>query len=116
MRAVCKSLAVQIALVAMLLRALVPAGWMPNTAGADASPFIICHMQDGAPSQHPDHDRASAPCVFAAAAQLAAPDLDTPSIAPSALADRIDFRAVRVEARSLTLFRANTARAPPAFA
>src|ERR1700749_4382757 len=36
--------AVVLALAAMMLRALMPAGWMPNPAGAGESLFVICDM------------------------------------------------------------------------
>ena len=70
-----------LALAAMLLRALLPAGWMPNNAGPAHALITICTM-DGpqrmvlpdagkpAPDQH-THDRASAPCAFATAAPFA---------------------------------------------
>jgi hypothetical protein len=120
MRAVCRSAAVHFALVAMLLRALLPAGWMPAAiTSADASPFVICTV-DGpvhAPARHaPAHDRASAPCVFAAAAPLSSP---VAHAAASLLAvgwSRIDF-APRIEATSSTRpYRLNAPRAPPHFA
>ena len=36
--------AVTLALAAMALRALVPAGWMPNPQGLSETAFIICDM------------------------------------------------------------------------
>lgn len=36
--------AVCLALAAMMLRALMPAGWMPNPAGTGESFFVICDM------------------------------------------------------------------------
>lgn len=76
-----------IALAAMLLRALLPDGWMPAPPTHDANaqwiPFVICtghglvHL-DGAPgSAHHDDDQSHrfAPCPFAAAAHLAAPEV-----------------------------------------
>jgi hypothetical protein len=120
MRTVCKSAAVHFALVAMLLRALLPAGWMPAAiANADASPFVICTV-DGpvhAPARHaPAHDRAGAPCIFAAVAPLSSPLAH--AVAPLFVADwsRIDF-APRIEAASgATLYRLNAPRAPPRLA
>jgi hypothetical protein len=76
-----RSLAVTLALSAMLLRAVVPAGWMPNTAASDASPFTICSI-DGAhhAPTHQDPARGSQDehgftCPFAAIAHLAPPQL-----------------------------------------
>jgi hypothetical protein len=39
--------AVSLALVAMMLRGLMPAGWMPNPDGAGTSLFVICDMDQG---------------------------------------------------------------------
>ena len=84
MRMTCRSAAVQIALLAMLLRAVLPAGWMPAAVtSANASPFVICTM-DGPLHSAPtkpshDHDRATSPCVFASAAPLSSPDLSVNS-------------------------------------
>jgi hypothetical protein len=105
--------------MAMLLRALLPAGWMPAAiTRADASPFVICTV-DGplhAPARHaPAHEHAGAPCIFAAAAHLSSPV--THATAPTAIAawHRIDF-APRIEAISrATPWRINAPRAPPVF-
>jgi hypothetical protein len=90
---------VHIALAAMLLRALLPAGWMPNSAPSAGAPFVICAMDgaahlasgsDGQPLKHqPDqnNDRSHEMCPFAAAPHLATPSklsvLPRPSLAPS---------------------------------
>ena len=119
MRTVCKSTAVHVALVAMLLRALLPAGWMPAAiTSADASPFVICTV-DGplhAPVKHaPAHDRAGTPCIFAAAAHLASPLALAATPLTVAAWRRIEF-APRIEAVShARAFRLNAPRAPPAF-
>jgi hypothetical protein len=115
---VSRSLAVSLALCAMLLRALLPDGWMPNSEGG-AAPFVICSA-DGthhgkAPVQ-PGQERSHAPCAFAAAAPLAPP-------AVAAVAGRTVHGAVRL-ARAFADeniftapdFRPNAARAPPASA
>jgi Protein of unknown function (DUF2946) len=73
--------AVHLALAAMVLSALLPAGWMPNLSSQSGSALIICSMDGGAgpsddhgglPSKHQpdgrgDHDG----CPFAAAPHLA---------------------------------------------
>ncbi|HEY2835096.1 MAG TPA: hypothetical protein VGI89_00910 [Rhizomicrobium sp.] len=41
--------AVVLALAAMMLRGLMPAGWMPNSAGAGESLFVICDMDQDMP-------------------------------------------------------------------
>jgi hypothetical protein len=66
-----------LALSAMILRALLPAGWMPNTDGIPGTPLVICSV-DGVHHVVPAHDpaRPSRPdhviaCPFAAAAHFA---------------------------------------------
>jgi hypothetical protein len=61
-----------ILLAALLLRALVPLGWMPGTAQLGQAAFIICgadgSVQHGIPGkQDIAHHQ---PCAFAAAAKL----------------------------------------------
>ncbi|HVU21953.1 MAG TPA: hypothetical protein VHE09_14570 [Rhizomicrobium sp.] len=121
MRTVLKPVALQIALAAMVLRALLPAGWMPAPiTSANASPFVICTM-DGplhrtVDKQKPssDQDRAHAPCVFASAAHLSPPLAGTVALAPSNSAAPIFFAPSRDAVVPGTHFRPNTARAPPA--
>ncbi len=64
-----------IALAALLLRALVPIGWMP-AAEAAGTPFVICSVNG--PAQHapdgqklPDDSAHHQTCAFAAAPHLA---------------------------------------------
>ena len=116
----CKSAAVQVALLAMLLRAVLPAGWMPAAiTSADASPFVICtmdgplHSEPAKPSH--DHDRATSPCVFASAAPLSSPDITIAAPAPMGLASQIAFAPPRETIIAAPHFRPNAARAPPAF-
>jgi hypothetical protein len=118
MRAVCKSAAVHFVLVAMLLRALLPAGWMPAAiTRADASPFVICTV-DGplhAPAKHePAHDRSSAPCVFAAAAPLSSPAAHVLAPLPVSRWNRFDFTPLAEAVAGSAAYRPNAARAPPA--
>lgn len=104
----------------MVLRALLPAGWMPAAiTSANASPFVICTI-DG-PLHHvpakqkpsSDHDRAHAPCVFASAAPLAPPLADAVALAPSDIAAPILFQYSRDAIAANAIFRPNAARAPP---
>ena len=116
-RATFRSIAVSLALCAMVLRALLPDGWMPAANAAETgTPFVICSV-DGA---HHDgkapkdaQQRTHAPCAFAAAAPLS----------PPATAAQT-FRAIGdviVIARALDAaifagtsgYRPNAARAPP---
>jgi hypothetical protein len=104
-----------LALIAMILRALLPTGWMPSQA-VDA-PFTICtidasHQQDPGnkvpdPSSH--HDK---PCAFSSAPQLAATP-DIPSLilpAVHGFAARSDRAyAIRIAAHH----QPHSPRAPP---
>ena len=106
--------------MAMVLRALLPAGWMPAAiSSANASPFVICTMNGplhapAKPSQAPDQDRANRPCVFASAAPLASPTADAVSLAPSNFVAPMLFAFSRDDVTATAIFRPNTARAPPA--
>lgn len=74
MTAIVRSFAVTLALSAMLLRAMLPAGWMPNVTGVGGAALVICSV-DGA-HHLPSHDPAHGDdhmCPFAAAAHLAPP-------------------------------------------
>jgi hypothetical protein len=113
MRTGFKTAALHVALVAMLLRAFLPAGWMPQSAAAGA-PFVIC-TADGPvhPAKPHDADHAkSAPCVFAAAAHLA-PPAEAPALAVTAAVAAVPHAAppqapVRPESH-----RAAAPRGPP---
>ena len=78
-----RQLATHIIAFAMMLRALVPVGWMPDTAAAHPAAMVPCPMMDGmrgmpipssardqAPAKHhlpPSHEGSI--CPFATAAQ-----------------------------------------------
>jgi hypothetical protein len=79
-----------LALAAMILRAFLPAGWMPNLQGDGRTALVICTMDgpvvdtSGKALAGKDDPRAHESCPFAAAAQpapaqdyiaLAAPEL-----------------------------------------
>ena len=94
MTAIFRSIAVTLALSAMLLRAVLPAGWMPDPVGVGGAPLVICSVDgahhvpphDPAQGQHDDHM-----CPFAAAAHLAPPQLSVAVPRPFAVAwlDRV---------------------------
>jgi hypothetical protein len=116
----CRSAAVQIALMAILLRAVLPAGWMPEAiTSADASPFVICtidgplHATPAKPSH--DHDRATSPCVFASVVPLSSPDITIAAPTPMQFASQIAFAPLHETIITAPHFRPNAARAPPAF-
>ena len=89
-----------LALAAMILRAFLPAGWMPNLQEGGQTALVICTMDgaveamSGKALAGKDDPRAHESCPFAAAAQpvaindfvaLAAPELSS-SAAPRHLA------------------------------
>lgn len=94
---------VYFALVALLVRALLPAGWMPNPAGAAGTPIIICTAEggisvfvgsDGKPAKNSpadDHTQHSDGCPFAASPHLAAPTAVVASAQPSLVVSRPEF-------------------------
>jgi hypothetical protein len=115
--------AVHIALAAMLLRALTPAGWMPS-AEASGSPITICTMNgpvqlllgpDGQPikKQNQDDARHRDLCPFATAPHMTQPAatraLDLPS-AISTTAQRAAHLGIVAQA---TRHAPQSPRAPP---
>jgi hypothetical protein len=112
-----RSVAVALALAAMLLRALLPDGWMPS---GQAAPFTICsvvmaHHDSGKPSQ-PEQEHRHAPCAFAAAAPLAPPAIISLVLGTSSSGHFVSPGFNDDRARSSSPHRPNAARAPPAFA
>jgi hypothetical protein len=106
-----------LALLALILRALVPAGWMPGTAAG--TPFVICSVDSAqhAPSgQKPGDDgHQHEACPFAATAHLAAtPDAPQIALPPvhTAAAVTSTLHAAAIAAR----FTPGAARAPPSLA
>ena len=105
-----------LAIIALLVRAMLPAGWMP-----DAHALVICstslstviHYDGGSkPSDNDKHQAAHQDCAFAAAGTLAAAP-DAPYIALPAFhafsARSDDARAALIASR----FSPGSPRAPP---
>jgi len=134
MALVVRSIAVYVAFCAILLRALLPAGWMPNPNGASQSPLIICPMQnpeaampgmtgaardmagmDGQSRQHQhksnDHD--SSICPFAAAPHLAPPVLASALPLPTTVALTANRADRLYAARPSSHHTPQSPRAPP---
>jgi len=106
--------AISLALCAMVLRALLPDGWMPAAA---ATPFTICSVDGvhGGGKAPADPARSHAPCAFAAAAHLAPPQV-APSAAPVlSAAWPIRFSRRSEPVRQRADHRSNPPRAPPVF-
>jgi hypothetical protein len=109
--------ALHLALAALILRAFLPAGWMPNPQGPAETAFVICTMDgpvtmDGKALPGKDDPRAHESCAFAAAGHaaqspdfitLAAPQLS--STAPRDLASALPLQR--------TPFSQPASRAPP---
>lgn len=118
MRAVLKLAALNLALTAMLLRALIPAGWMPAPTVASGSPFVICTVNgpiEPKPAHDADRGHASAPCVFAAAAPLSPPAAIFS--APVSFTFNLIVHEARPEfAPRFSAYRSASPRAPPASA
>lgn len=117
MRGVLKNAALSVATAAMLARALLPAGWMPNLH-ADASPIMLCPGMEmpAAPSKSDSHHAKSTFCACAAVAQLVTPAPESAGPAPAQSCSKIAFAATRDAPSIASLYRANAARAPPDFA
>lgn len=114
-RAVTRSVALSLALCAMVLRALLPDGWMPAANAAETgTPFVICSV-DGAHHNAPNgtQQRTHAPCAFAAAAPLSPPSLAvgiTRAFGDVTVIAHNVYTAPLVPAPA---YRPNAARAPP---
>jgi hypothetical protein len=107
-------------LTAFLLRALVPAGWMPGAALG--TPVVICTAagaqtilldSNGKPAKR--EQRLGEPCLFAAFAAVAAARSDIAFAGPQRLAET-PLPAARAISRSPLRFAVAAARAPPQFA
>jgi hypothetical protein len=111
--------AIHLALIALILRGLLPAGWMPNPQGPGETAFVICTMDgavtamDGKALPGKDDPRAHESCPFAAGAQLAPPTdviaLAAPELSRTAAPHRLAFGP---QARR-TAFLKPASRAPP---
>jgi hypothetical protein len=122
MRGVLNKMPVHVALVAMLLRALLPAGWMPSAPSQHhAASIMLCPGMDHmAMPVSPDHHKSdhikSTYCACAAVAQIS---LTSPHVAvgaPLQLAHAVRFTAAAIPVAVAAIYRANAARAPPSLA
>jgi hypothetical protein len=83
------------ALLALLVRALLPVGWMPNPAGTAGTPIILCTVEGGIPvflgldgkplknSPADDHTQHSDGCPFAATPHVATATVIVAATQPS---------------------------------
>jgi hypothetical protein len=125
------------ALAAMLLRALLPAGWMPNPTASLTVPLVICTMNGPVramvtlgerPNKHtfgyedgpghgngPGHDdgRQHGVCPFAGAIQLAVPTSGSTLVPSQATARLAASPLAPRSARHVTPYSLQSPRAPP---
>jgi len=119
-----KAVAMHLALAGMLVRALLPAGWMPSASPGAGSPLVICtgtglvqitldskgHAVQGKPAK--DDGQTHQVCPFAAAAHLApAAAHAAVHFTPILLGHAEAFEQSR--AHHGGAFRAYASRAPP---
>jgi len=104
-------------LAALLLRALVPLGWMPGSAQLGQAAWIICtadgSVQHGAPGKD-DGQNQHQPCAFAAAHVMASPQAYGFAAPPlqAAVVETGTAPAVLLVPAAFTL---QAPRAPPSF-
>jgi hypothetical protein len=104
-----------ILLIALLLRALVPLGWMPGSAALGQSVFIICAADGSVTHGTPGKDDAGSrhePCAFAAAHVMAPPEAGAFAL-PLLQATAMDHMAAPAILRVAAAFTPQAPRAPP---
>jgi Protein of unknown function (DUF2946) len=111
--------AVHLALIALMLRALLPAGWMPDPGGANGAPLVICTMDgplkaldaEGKPIRHDPRDHEA--CPFAAAAHLAPPAEPASLALPASAAGPAAAPVQPVPVTARAPYQPQSPRAPP---
>lgn len=115
---------VYVALAAMMLRALLPTGWMPSFGGGNGLTISVCSMNgpvqldigpDGKAHKHQQQDdgRSHETCPFAAAPHFASSAALPAAAAPTTLAFTIerDFQIAAPGSRDR--YSPQLSRAPP---
>jgi hypothetical protein len=123
--------AVQLALAAMMLRALLPMGWMPNPEGFAQSPLVIClmdmpssmgmsHAMDmskpmdmAGHGQEHGQQQNNEQCPFAAAPHIAAPIAIAELAPPAELARFAESPSSRTLVAFALDYHPQSPRAPP---
>jgi len=119
MRAVLKSAALGFALLALLLRAALPDGWMP--ASAASAPLMPCPGMMAMPMTPAPHSGAplhkhgshTTICIFAAAGHFGSVPVPAPVPAPLGAVATAPQPFAAANFISRTSYRPNAARAPP---
>jgi hypothetical protein len=126
MRGVLKSAALTIAVLAMMLRAALPDGWMPSAQAS--APLMLCpgmndmsamagmDHRNPAPAPPHDQDHGGMVCAFSAIAHFAAPTDPTAVLAQAAVWTFVSFVATHDAPLRAVIWQPNAARAPPALA
>ena len=114
----------QLALAAILLRALLPPGWMPNPSIGSNSPFIICTVDGistsgvaahGAPNRNPPNQgdgRLRDVCAYACAVHFVSP-IAKVTVAPPNLRARTDTCELAPTCPTIARYTQQSPRAPP---
>lgn len=122
---------IHVVLVAMLVRALVPAGWMPGTMPSHAAALVVCPMEGGgqmtmadgmamdhndqAPkSPDQDHSKHQTSCPYAMTSHWVPPAVSAVPI-PSGISATVAERPILIVARE-RLHLPQIPRAPPGLA
>lgn len=120
-----KQIGVHIALVAMLLRALVPAGWMPDTSGLHRAPLMLCdgsgpmsamEMGTNGPAnkkQDQGDTRSSDTCPYFAASHSATTPAPLADILPAARYESAAAIPIISHFAQAQRYEPHAARAPP---
>jgi hypothetical protein len=111
-----KLFARHILLAALLLRALVPLGWMPGSAQLGQAAWIICtadgQIQHGAPGKDDGRTQHQQVCAFAAAHVLASPEAANIAAALLQVAS-LEPGTLPASLRIAAAFTPQSPRAPP---
>lgn len=117
---------IHLALAAMMLRVLLPAGWMPSANAAAGTFITICTMNgfakvaldaNGQPLKHApaqDDGRQHDVCPFAAAPHFATTPPLLAISAPHTIIARLEAPRVFARAQSFAHYTPQSPRAPPA--
>ncbi len=114
-----RTAAVSLALVAMLLRAFLPAGWMPSAAAGQT--LVICTLQGPVRIDLPSHKPAvlqhhAQTCPFAVAPQLAGPLAEVALLPPAFRIGATEGIVIATAPSGDKQHSSSSPRAPPFFA
>lgn len=115
-----RHLAVHLALAAMMLRGLMPVGWMPNPDAASQSFLTICtmygpihHVDQHGPRKSDDGQHSHEECPFAAAPHVASSATVAQIAPPSYSGQFFNPPAAHAASVRLAVYQPQSPRAPP---